>query len=98
MAGFFQEDEILGKAYDARLMRRLLAYLRPYRGLVAIAFVILVGLSFADIAPPIITKFIIDQAIAPAVNGSIPAGDGLRLLVPLGLMYLGVLLAGGGSG
>ena len=78
MAGFFQEDEILGKAYDARLMRRLLTYLRPYRGLVAIAFVILVGLSLADIAPPIITKFIIDRSIAPAVNGEIPAAEGSR--------------------
>jgi len=93
MAGFFQEDEILGKAYDARLMRRLLGYLRPYRRLVAIAFLLLVFLSFADIAPPIITKFLIDQAIAPAVSGSIPAAEGLRLLVPLGAAYLGVLLA-----
>ncbi len=25
------EEEVLGKAYDARLMKRLLAYLRPYR-------------------------------------------------------------------
>ena len=32
---FFQDDEILGKAYDARLMRRLLTYLRPYRLIVA---------------------------------------------------------------
>jgi len=37
MAGFFQEDEILGKAYDGRLMRRLLSYLRPYKGPVAVA-------------------------------------------------------------
>ena len=93
MAGFFQEDEILGKAYDARLMRRLLSYLRPYKGPVAIAFVLLVFLSLADIAPPIITKFLIDTAIAPAVNGDIPAAEGLRLLVPLGAAYLGVLLA-----
>ena len=96
MAGFFQEDEILGKAYDARLMRRLLSYLRPYRGLVAIAFVVLLFLSLADIAPPIITKFLIDTAIAPAVNGTIPAAEGLRLLVPLGAAYLGVLLASAG--
>jgi len=96
MAGFFQEDEILGKAYDARLMRRLLAYLGPYKRLVALAFVILVGLSVTDIAPPIITKFIIDQAIAPAVNGTIPVADGLRLLIPFGAAYLGVLLASSG--
>ena len=35
-----QEDEILGKAYDLRLMRRLLSYLRPYRRQVALAFVL----------------------------------------------------------
>ncbi len=96
MSGFFQEDEILGKAYDARLMRRLLSYLRPYRAYVALAFALLVGLSFADIAPPIITKFIIDNAIAPAVNGDIPAGEGLRLLAPLGAAYLAVLLLSSG--
>ena len=33
------DDEILGKAYDARLMRRLLQYLRPYWRQVALAFV-----------------------------------------------------------
>ena len=32
-----QEEEILGKAYDSRLMRRLLVYLRPYRWQVTIA-------------------------------------------------------------
>jgi len=31
----FREDEILGKAYDARLMVRILRYLRPYAGLLA---------------------------------------------------------------
>ena len=35
--GPLQEEEALGKAYDARLMRRLLAYLRPYRLRVAVA-------------------------------------------------------------
>ena len=32
-----QEEDVLGKAYDARLMRRLLQYLRPYTRFVAIA-------------------------------------------------------------
>ncbi len=30
MSNTFHEEEILGKAYDSRLMRRLLQYLRPY--------------------------------------------------------------------
>ena len=32
-----QEEEVLGKAYDGRLMRRLLTYLRPYRWHVVVA-------------------------------------------------------------
>ena len=31
----FHEEEVLGKAYDARLMRRLLGYLRPHKLYVA---------------------------------------------------------------
>ena len=45
--GFFHEDEILGKAYDERLMRWLLSWLRPYRMQVAVAFVIIILLSIA---------------------------------------------------
>ena len=94
--GFFQEDEILGKAYDARLMRRLLGYLRPYRGFVVLALAILLGLSLADVAPPVIAKFIIDNAIAPGVSGQIPPDEASRRLVPFGLLYVAVLLASSG--
>jgi len=90
--GFFQEDEILGKAYDARLMRRLLGYLRPYRGLVVVALLILLGLSLADVAPPIIAKFIVDNAIAPAVSREIPADEGFARLGPLAALHIAVLL------
>ena len=94
--GFFQEDEILGKAYDARLMRRLLTYLRPYRGLVAIALTVLLGESFVEIAPPLVARFIIDRAITPAIGPSatITPDEGFRRLVPLGLAYLALLAAG----
>ena len=37
-----QEEEIFGKAYDSRLMRRLLTYLRPYRWQVTMAIVSIV--------------------------------------------------------
>jgi ATP-binding cassette subfamily B protein len=58
------DDEILGKAYDARLMRRLLAYLRPYWRQVAVAFVaITVGAAMA-LAQPYLMKLAIDQHIA----------------------------------
>src|SRR3954451_12790874 len=58
------DDDILGKAYDARLMRRLLAYLRPYWRAVAFAFVaILVGAA-AALAQPYLMKVAIDRYIA----------------------------------
>src|ERR1700674_1766743 len=59
------EEEILGKAYDSRLMRRLLTYLRPYRWQVAIALLSIVFKSFADVLGPYLTKVAIDRYLAP---------------------------------
>jgi ATP-binding cassette subfamily B multidrug efflux pump len=61
-----QEEEVLGKAYDSRLMRRLLTYLRPYRWQVAIALVSIIFKSFADVLGPYLTKVAIDRYLAPA--------------------------------
>jgi ATP-binding cassette, subfamily B, multidrug efflux pump len=58
------DDDILGKAYDARLMRRLLTYLQPYWSSVAVAFVaILIGAA-AALAQPYLMKVAIDRYIA----------------------------------
>ena len=58
------EEEILGKAYDARLMRRLIQYLRPHKKLVAIAFILIVFESGLETVFPWLTKIAIDQHIA----------------------------------
>jgi ATP-binding cassette subfamily B multidrug efflux pump len=60
-----QEEEVLGKAYDSRLMRRLLGYLRPYRWQVAIALVSIIFKSFADVLGPYLVKVAIDHYLAP---------------------------------
>ncbi|MGA7924767.1 MAG: ABC transporter ATP-binding protein [Candidatus Sulfotelmatobacter sp.] len=60
-----QEEEILGKAYDSRLMARLLKYLRPYRWQVAIALVSIFLKSFADVLGPYLIKVAIDRYLAP---------------------------------
>jgi ATP-binding cassette subfamily B protein len=65
-----QEEEILGKAYDSRLMARLLKYLRPYRWQVAIALASIVLKSFADVLGPYLTKVAIDRYLAPAKGAS----------------------------
>ncbi len=60
-----QEEEILGKAYDSRLMRRLLTYLRPYRWQVTIAIVSIVLKSFCDVLGPYLVKVAVDRYLAP---------------------------------
>jgi ATP-binding cassette subfamily B protein len=79
----FHDEEILGKAYDARLMRRLLTYLQPYRREVVVAFAaILVG-SAAALAQPYLIKLAIDGYIARGLSGE---------LNRLALAYLAILL------
>ena len=58
------EEEALGKAYDARLMRRLLTYLWPYRRAVSIALAAIVGHSVLQLAQPYLTMLAIDSYIA----------------------------------
>ncbi|MGA7458779.1 MAG: ABC transporter ATP-binding protein, partial [Candidatus Korobacteraceae bacterium] len=59
-----QEEEVLGKAYDARLMRRLLRYLHSYRWQVAVALVAIVLKAGADVLGPYLTKVAIDKYLA----------------------------------
>ena len=63
----FHEEEVLGKAYDARLMRRLITYLKPYWLKVALAVLVLLGSSATAIVGPWVTQLVIDE--------DIPAGD-----------------------
>jgi ATP-binding cassette subfamily B protein len=79
-----QDDEVLGKAYDAALMQRLLVYLRPYWLQVVVAFAaILVG-SGAALAQPYLFKVAIDRYVS--------AGrlDGLGWLA---VLYIVILVA-----
>ena len=59
-----QEEEILGKAYDSRLMRRLLTYLAPYKWQVAIALVSIVIKAGLDVLGPFLTKTAVDKYLA----------------------------------
>src|SRR5215470_11585600 len=61
-----QDEEVLGKAYDARLMRRLLTYLRPYKRYVALALVLILFESSLEVTFPWLTKIAIDRYIRTA--------------------------------
>jgi ATP-binding cassette subfamily B protein len=79
------EEEILGKAYDGRLMMRILRYLKPYWKLLAVSFFFLMLQTGAQLLGPYITKIAIDRYIAQRDI------DGLDLMA---LAYLGVVLFG----
>ncbi len=78
------QDDVIGKAYDARLMRRLVGYLRPHSGAVCLAFVVLLGASLAELAQPWLTQQAIDRYIA--------TGDA-EGLGRIALLFLGLLAA-----
>jgi ATP-binding cassette subfamily B multidrug efflux pump len=61
-----QEEEVLGKAYDSRLMKRLLGYLRPYKWQVAVALISIILKAIADVSLPYLTKTAIDKYLASA--------------------------------
>jgi ATP-binding cassette subfamily B multidrug efflux pump len=74
MAGtdFIHEDEVLGKAYDGRLMRRLLGYLRPYKTKVVVALVLIFTTGAVELAGPYLTGLAIDKAMKPGKLEALP--------------------------
>lgn len=80
MSLHFQEDEILGKAYDARLMRRLLRYLRPYRPAVILSVILLLLAAAADLVGPYFVKVAIDRYIRQGDLGGITRISALYFL------------------
>ena len=58
------QDDVIGKAYDARLMRRLITYLRPHVLMVFMAFIAILIASMIDLAQPWLTQQAIDRYIA----------------------------------
>jgi ATP-binding cassette subfamily B protein len=59
------EEEILGKAYDARLMRRLLRYLHPYRGMTAGAMALILVSSLLQLVGPLTIAVALDLFVRP---------------------------------
>jgi ATP-binding cassette subfamily B protein len=84
----FHEEEALGKAYDARLMRRLLQYLRPYWKQVGLALSVLLLAAGANIVGPWVTQRAIDEAIPNQDGGFL----GLLALIFLGTVVVGFVL------
>ncbi|HKW57311.1 MAG TPA: ABC transporter ATP-binding protein [Candidatus Acidoferrum sp.] len=86
------EEEALGKAYDARLMRRLMQYLRPYKWRVLLAMLFVAILTPLEISQPWFFWKAIDKYFTPTVKGFIPESAAWRGIELISIAYLLILI------
>jgi ATP-binding cassette subfamily B multidrug efflux pump len=85
------EEEALGKAYDASLMRRLLQYLQPYRWRVIFALTLTLAVTPLELAPPRLFQIAVDRFLVPASHQQVALSAAKRGLIIVSLIYLFVL-------
>lgn len=87
------EEELLHKSYDGKLMRRLLAYARPYWAIILVSLLFLLGDALLQVLGPLLTKTAVDRYLAPAGEPVLPwleallAEDAREGLTQIGLLY-----------
>jgi ATP-binding cassette subfamily B multidrug efflux pump len=86
------EEEALGKAYDGRLMRRLLGYMAPYKWWVVLALGLVAVVTPLELAPPLMFKNAIDRYFVPAMNGALAESQAWRGILIISAIYFFVLL------
>ena len=86
------EEEALGKAYDSRLMKRLLRYMAPYKWRVIFALALVAVVTPLELSPPILFQRAIDNYLVPGSTGKILLPQAWRGISWISLFYLGVLV------
>jgi ATP-binding cassette, subfamily B, multidrug efflux pump len=92
-----QEDDVAGKAYDGRLMRRMMTYLRPYKLQTTISAFTILFKAASDVMGPYLVKVAVDtymstDAVQPGWLARHISSDPSTGITELGLLYLGTLL------
>jgi len=91
MSESFHDDEVVGKAFDVRLARRLLRFLVPYRALLAVCLALILVLTGIQVGLPYLSRLAIDRYLmlprrivtlgeVPASGNPISLGDGRYLV------------------
>jgi ATP-binding cassette, subfamily B, multidrug efflux pump len=86
------EEEALGKAYDSRLMRRLMRYLRPYVWRVVLALGLVAVVTPLELAPPLLFRRAIDKFFVPALNHTLGESQAWRGVEIISAVFLLVLI------
>jgi ATP-binding cassette, subfamily B, multidrug efflux pump len=86
------DEEALGKAYDARLMRRLLQYMAPYKWWVVLALGLVAIVTPLELAPPLLFKNAIDRYFVPAMKGAVNETQAWRGILVISAIYFLILV------
>ncbi len=63
ISGYHEDDDVIGKAYDARLVGRLWGFMRPYRWHVLVSVLLLLATTALQLAQPVLVQQAIDRDI-----------------------------------
>ncbi|HLG95532.1 MAG TPA: ABC transporter ATP-binding protein [Bryobacteraceae bacterium] len=94
------EEEVLGKAYDGKLMRRLLAYIRPYKSELVVALVLLALNAILQAVGPLLTEYAVDRYLVPSPHRHATPIDSYLSTNPwtgvgeVSLLYLAAVIVG----
>lgn len=88
------EEEVLGKAYDARLARRLAGYLRPYWGRVVLALVLSLAAGALAVVVPYLLKVAVDSYLLPGIRGELGYAKAYAGLQRIALLFFAALAVG----
>ena len=86
------EEEALGKAYDSRLMKRLLKYMGPYKWRVVLALSLVAVVTPLELAPPKLFQIAIDKYLVPGYKASIAYSTAWHGIILISVGYLAVLV------
>ena len=91
------EEELLHRPYDARLMRRLLVYARPYWAVILAALALLLGDAVFQVLGPLLTKTAVDRYLTPGGEAALPwleawlSADAREGLGQIAMIYFAML-------
>ncbi len=90
------DEDVVGKAYDSRLMRRLVRYLAPYKLAATVSGFAILLKSASDVAGPYLVKVAVDTYLAPSGKpgwlGRHLSPNAVAGVNELALVYFGALL------
>jgi ATP-binding cassette, subfamily B, multidrug efflux pump len=93
-----EEEEVFGKAYDPRIVRRIWAFVRPYNRRIAISVAAVLIFTLTQLAIPLLIRFAIDNGMAQGADGQVllwcVVGFGAVILVTYAASYVQELVVG----